>query len=199
MAFIAGRCDDTATASGRRYVRNAAGALLRVIDTAAQGEPAAVQTFDEQGRPGRRYVRQYSRFAAPGAGNGPHAYAQPASTQDRLYVLERDALSRLSTEVADNEWRIVRVDDSVPLDDTDMQSWDPRTQTVLAQGVTGPAGQSPLAPEEQTRVWQAMLDQPGRIFWYLDPMSRVLLVPAMAQDAWQACADPENPAPDACP
>ncbi|MEN4920353.1 hypothetical protein ABE485_16915 [Achromobacter spanius] len=204
VAFIAGRCDDAATAAGRRYVRNAAGALLRVIDTAAQDAPAAatpsaVQTFDGQGRPGPRYVRQYARFAPPGAGNGPYAYAQPPSTQDRLYVLERDALSRLATEVPGNEWRIVRIDDSVPLDDTDMQSWDPNTQTVLAEGVTGPGGRSPLEPEEQARVWQAMRDQPGRIFWYLDPMSRVLLVPAMAQAAWQACTNPENLAPDACP
>lgn len=197
-AFIAGRCDDAGTVASRRYVRNAAGALLRVIDAAGQGAPVAVQTFDAQGRPGQRYVRQHSRDAAPDAGGGPYAYAQPASTRDRLYVLERDGLSRLATEAPGNEWRIVRIKDDVPIDDEDMQSWDPRAQTVLAEGVTGPEGQSPLASEEQASVWQAMRDHPGRVFWYVDPMSRLLLTPAMDPAAWRNCTDPANSAEDAC-
>ncbi|WP_043517306.1 hypothetical protein [Achromobacter arsenitoxydans] len=197
-AFIAGRCGDTGAVASRRYVRNAAGALLRVIDAAGQGAPVAVQTFDEQGRPRQRYVRQHARGAAPDADGGLSAYAQPASTRDRLFVLERDGLSRLSTEVPGNEWRIVRIKDGVPIDDEDMQSWDPRAQTVLAEGVTGSEGQSPLASQDQTRVWNAMRDHPGRVFWYVDPMSRLLLTPAMAPAAWRACTDPGNLAGDAC-
>lgn len=117
---------------------------------------------------------------------------------DRLAVLDRDELSRLTTGVAGNAWRIVRIADDVPLDDTDMQSWDPDTQTVLVQGMTGPQGESPLTPDVQDRVWQAMRDMPGRIFWYPDPMTRMALVPAMSPAAWQACADPSNLAMDAC-
>lgn len=198
VEYVADHCADAGHSGGRRYVRNAAGNLLRMIDTADQDGPVAVQTYDSQGRPAQRYVRQYTRFAPPGHNRGPYPYAQPAAAEDRLYVLERDGLARLSTEVPGNEWRIVRLADDVPADDPDMQSWDPGSQTVLAQGMTGPQGESTLAPDAQERVWRAMQDTPGRILWYLDPMSRVMLVPAMPPASWRACSDPGNLAEDAC-
>lgn len=198
-AFIRDRCGDAQDAAGgRRFVRDAKGALLRVIDATDRGEPVAVQAYDSQGRPGQRYVFQHSRFVVPGEGHGPYPYAEPASKQDHAYVLERDRLSSLSSEVPGNEWRIVRIADEVPLDDADMESWDPRTQIVLAKGVTDPKGRAQLKPDAQERVWKAMHDKPGRILWYFDPMSRVQLVPAMAPAKWQACADPANLAADAC-
>lgn len=198
-AYLAGGCEDGgATAASRRYVRDAAGKLLRVIDAAAPNQAVTVQTYDEQGRPVARYVRRLSPIAAPDGGDGPHAYAEPVSAQDRLHVIARDALSRLVTDVPGNEWRIVRVNDDVPLDDTDMVSWDPGSQTVLAEGVTDPKGESPLDPGAQDRVWKAMRDAPGRILWYTSPMSRVVLVPAMAAATWRACSDPGNVSPDAC-
>jgi hypothetical protein len=198
-AYIAGGCEDGGTtAASRRYVRDTAGKLLRVIDAAAPHEPVTVQTYDEQGQPAARYVRRLSPFAAPAGGEGPDAYAEPASTQDRLHVIGRDALARLATEAPGNEWRIVRVNDDVPLDDTDMVSWDPGSQTVLAEGMTGPEGESPLDRGAQDRVWKAMQDDPGRILWYTSPMSRVVLVPAMAAATWRACSDPGNASRDAC-
>ncbi|MNQ28978.1 hypothetical protein D3C85_422800 [compost metagenome] len=200
IEFIADRCGNAQDPAGsRRFVRDAAGALLRVIDTTALGEPVAVQTYDGNGRPRQRYVRQYSPYAAAGESSASLPYAEPAPQRDRLHILEREGLSRLSAEVPGNEWRIVRIADDVPLDDSDLESWDPQTQTVLAQGLTGPLGQAPLKPDEQERIWKAMHDKPGRILWYVDPMSRVLLVPAMAPAAWQACTDPANLTGQACP
>lgn len=198
VEFTADRCDNARDpALGRRFVRNAAGGLLRVIDTSSRGDPVAVQTYGGDGQPRQRYVHQHSRFVMPGEGSGPYSYAEPASRQDHPYVLERDRLSRLAAEVPGNEWRIVRISDEVPLD-AEMGSWDPENQTVLAQGLTGPRGEAPLKPETQELVWKAMHEKPGRIFWYFDPMSRVLLVPAMTPAAWQACTDPANLSEQAC-
>lgn len=199
VEFIQDRCGNAKDpAASRRFLRNAEGGLLRVIDTSSRGDPVAVQTYGSDGQPRQRFVHQHSRFVVPGEGSGPYSYAEPASQQDHPYVLKRDRLAHLSTEVPGNQWRIVRVADDVPLDDPDMASWDPQTQTVLAQGVTDPKGQARLKPDAQERVWKAMHDKPGRILWYLDPMSRVLLVPALAPAAWQACTDPANLAADAC-
>ncbi|WP_313701436.1 hypothetical protein [Achromobacter sp.] len=198
QAFIAGPCGDAMDAApGRRYVRDAAGTLLRVIDAAAN-EPVAVQTYDERGRPATRYVRRQSPFPSPDGNDGPGAYAEPVAPQDRLHVIEREALSRLSTDVAGNAWRIVRLKEDIALDDTDMVSWDPSSQTVLAEGVTGEQGQCALDPAAQQKVWKAMQDEPGRILWYTDPMSRLVLVPAMPAATWRACTDPANVSRDAC-
>ncbi|HAP25097.1 MAG TPA: hypothetical protein DCR74_05530 [Achromobacter sp.] len=203
QAFIAGPCGDAMDlAPGRHYVRDAAGRLLRVIDAAASesaaNESVAVQTYDERGRPATRYVQRQSPFPTPDGNDGPGAYAEPVAPQDRLHVIEREALSRLSTDVAGNEWRIVRLKDDIALDDTDMVSWDPGSQTVLAEGVTGDQGQCALDPATQQKVWKAMQDEPGRILWYTDPMSRLVLVPAMPAATWRACTDPANVSRDAC-
>lgn len=168
--------------------------MLRAIDTTSQGDAFRVQTYDAQGRPQQHFLRRHS----PGDGGKSYAYAETASGDSRPHVLERAALNSLPTEIPGNDWRIVRIADEVPLDDSDMESWDPRTQTILVQGVTDPQGQALLDPDAQQRVWQAMRDRPGRIFWYSDLMSRVLLVPAMDEARWRACADPANPAADAC-
>ena len=198
QAFIAGPCGDaTDEAPGRRYVRDAAGTLLRVIDGAAN-ESVAVQTYDERGRPATRYVRRQPPFLSPDGNDGPGAYAEPVALRDRPHVIEREALSRLSTEVPGNAWRIVRLKDDVALDDTDMESWDPSSQTVLAEGVTGDQGQCALDPAVQQKVWNAMQHEPGRILWYTDPMSRLVLVPAMPATTWRACTDPANVSRDAC-
>ena len=198
QAFIAGPCGDaTDAAPGRRYVRDAAGTLLRVIDGAAN-ESVAVQTYDERGRPATRYVRRQPPFLSPDGNDGPGAYAEPVALRDRPHVIEREALSRLSTEVPGNAWRIVRLKDDVALDDTDMESWDPSSQTVLAEGVTGDQGQCALDPTAQQMVWKAMQDEPGRILWYTDPMSRLVLVPAVPAATWRACTDPANVSRDAC-
>ena len=194
-AFINEACDDKQQpAAGRFYARDAAGRLLRAIDTTSQGGAFQVQTYDGQGRPQQRYVRRYS----PGDGGKSYADVAHASRDSRPYPLRREELNELSTEVPGNDWRIVSIADEVPLDDADMQSWNPDTQTVLAQGVTDAQGRSVLAADAQERVWQAMRDRPGRIFWYSDPMSRVLLLPAMDEARWRTCADPANQAADAC-
>lgn len=198
QAFIAGPCGEAMDAApGRRYVRDAAGRLLRVIDAAAS-EPVAVQTYDERGQPATRYVRRQSPFTSPDGHDDPGAYAEPVALRDRLHVIERDALSRLSTDVAGNAWRIVRLQEDIALDDDDMVSWDPGSQTVLAEGVTGDQGQCALDSAAQQKVWKAMQEEPGRILWYTDPMSRLVLVPAMPAATWRACTDPANVSRDAC-
>lgn len=198
QAFIAGRCNEALDAApGRRYVRDASGRLLRVIDATAN-EPVAVQTYDDRGQPATRYVRRQSPFTSPDGHDDPGAYAEPVALRDRLHVIERDALSRLSTDVAGNAWRIVRLQEDIALDDDDMVSWDPGSQTVLAEGVTGDQGQCALDPAAQQKVWKAMQDEPGRILWYTDPMSRLVLVPAMPAATWRACTDPANVSRNAC-
>ncbi|RIJ05256.1 hypothetical protein DXK93_04905 [Achromobacter sp. K91] len=194
-AFTNEACEDKQQpAAGRFYARDAAGRLLRAIDIAAQGGAFQVQTYDAQGKPDQRYVRRHS----PGDGARSYAHVAHASPDSRPYPVHREELNQLSTEVPGNDWRIVSIADDVPLDDTDMQSWNPDTQTILAQGVTDAQGRALLAADAQARVWQAMRDKPGRIFWYSDLMSRVLLLPAMDEARWRACADPANQAADAC-
>lgn len=194
-AFINEGCGSAQEPQGGRfYARDADGHLLRAIDTTAQGGAFRVQAYDAEGRPQQRYRRRYS----PGENDRSYADIETAARDSRPYALKRDELGSLSAEVPGNEWRIVRIADEIPVNDSDMQSWDPRTQTILAQGVTDPKGRAPLAADVQARVWQAMNDKPGRIFWYSDPMSRVLLVPAMDEARWRACADPANPSADAC-
>ncbi|MGE8690742.1 MAG: hypothetical protein ACN6PJ_26595 [Achromobacter sp.] len=198
-ALIEGPCGNArGPAASRHFLRDAGGRLLRVIDTDEEGRAVSVQAYDGQGRPGQRYLYPHSRYAAPGDGNIPYPYAEPPRKHDSLYVLERERLSRLATEVPGSDWRIVRIPDDIPVDDADMQSWNPRAQIVLAQGVTDRQGRARLEPEAREKVWQAMHDKPGRIFWYQDPASRVLLVPAMEQARWRACSDPANLAADAC-
>ena len=194
-AFINEACDDKQEpAGGRFYTRDAAGRLLRAIDTISQGGAFQVQTYDAQGQPQQRYLRRHS----PGDGARSYADVAHASADSRPYPVRREELGTLSTEVPGNDWRIVSIADEVPLDDTNMQSWNPDTQTILAQGVTDAQGRARLAADAQERVWQAMRDKPGRIFWYSDLMSRVLLLPAMDEARWRACADPANQAADAC-
>jgi len=194
-AFSDGACDARQEpAAGRFYARDAAGRLLRAIDTAAQGGAFQVQTYDAEGQPKQRYVRRYS----PGDGAKSYASVAHASPDSRPYPVHQAELNQLSTEVPGNDWRIVSIADEVALDDPDMQSWNPDTQTILAQGVTDAQGRAPLSADAQARVWQAMRDKPGRIFWYSDLMSRVLLLPAMDEARWRACADPGNQAADAC-
>ncbi|MDQ6212328.1 hypothetical protein NMF62_04560, partial [Achromobacter insolitus] len=193
-AFINEGCGSAQEPQGGRfYARDADGHLLRAIDTTAQGGAFRVQAYDAEGRPQQRYLRRYS----PGESDRSYADIETAARDSRPYALKREELGSLSAEVPGNEWRIVRIADEIPVNDSDMQSWDPRTQTILAQGVTDPKGRAPLAADVQARVWQAMNDKPGRIFWYSDPMSRVLLVPAMDEARWRACADPANPSADA--
>jgi len=198
-AFVGGGCGDAGkTAAARRYVRDASGRLLRVIDGSEQGTAMSVQTYDAEGRPLRRYVGPEAARGHSPQGDGPYPYAAPPPQSDPVYVLERGRLSRLSSEEPDTDWRIVRIADDVPLDGGEDESWDPAAQTVLAQGAADAQGRASLSSEAQERVWKAMLDAPGRIFWYRNPMSRVQLVPAMPQARWRACADPSNLAADAC-
>lgn len=187
-----------ATGASRHYVRDASGGLLRVIDLVSPGQPVAVQTLDAQGKPGPRYVLQGPSYFGPGGGDTLAAYAAPpGKPSDRLFPLHRDALAALPVEVPENPWRVVRIKDDVPLDD-DMLSWDPETQIVLAEGAQSTPGGAILTPAQQQAVWQAMAQHPWRVYFYQDPASRVMLLPAMPPEQWKACSDPTNPAPGAC-
>lgn len=197
--FVGGGCGDAGkTAPTRRYVRDASGKLLRVIDSTATGAAVSVQAYDAQGRPSQRYAGPEAARGSGAEGDGPHPHAVPAAQPDPLYVLERKRLANLADGVPDSDWRIVRIAADVALDDAEDASWNPAAQTVLARGIVDPQGRAALSAEEQARIWDAMREAPGRIFWYRDPMSRVQLVPAMPQARWRACADPANLAADAC-
>jgi hypothetical protein len=111
--------------------------------------------------------------------------------------LEQKTLAALPLEVPENPWRIVRIKDDVPMDD-DMMSWDPETQIVLAQGADSTQNLAVLTPAQQQRVWKTMGDHPWRVYFYPDPATRILLVPAMPPEKWKACSDPANTAADAC-
>ncbi|MNT04830.1 hypothetical protein D3C72_1394230 [compost metagenome] len=79
-----------------------------------------------------------------------------------------------------------------------MISWDPDTQIVLADGAQSTPNGATLTPAQQQQVWQAMGEHPERVFFYPDPMTRVMLLPAMSAEKWKACSDPSNTATDAC-
>jgi hypothetical protein len=143
-------------------------------------------------------VRQSPNYHAPGVSLALTAYpTPPGQTSDRLFPLHREALAALPVEVPENPWRVVRIKDDVPLDD-DMMSWDPDTQMVLAEAAQATPNGAVLTPAQQKQVWQAMGEHPGRVFFYPDPMTRVMLLPAMAPEKWKACSDPANTAKDAC-
>lgn len=198
-AFIDDGCGEAqGVGASRHYVRDASGRLLRVIDMLSSDQPVAVQTMDAQGKPGARYVRQSPNYHAPGVSLALTAYpTPPGQTSDRLFPLHREALAALPVEVPENPWRVVRIKDDVPLDD-DMMSWDPDTQMVLAEAAQATPNGAVLTPAQQKQVWQAMGEHPGRVFFYPDPMTRVMLLPAMAPEKWKACSDPANTAKDAC-
>lgn len=198
-AFIDDGCGDAAgPGASRHYLHDASGRLLRVIDTLSPGQPLAVQTYDTQGNPAQRYVRQQSAFIAPGEGQGPFAYPEPATRPDRLYPRLREQMAAMPGEIPGVEWRIVRIPDDVPMDGDDQSSWDPAVQTVLAKGETDAQGTARVTPQAQEQTWQAMHQHPGRVLFYFDPMGRVALVPAMTPAQWTACSDPANLSPDAC-
>ncbi|MGE8569591.1 MAG: hypothetical protein ACN6PV_24220 [Achromobacter sp.] len=198
-AFIDDGCGEAQGAgASRHYVRDASGRLLRVIDMVSSEQPVAVQTVDAQGKPGPRYVRQSPNYHAPGVSQALTAYpAPPGKPSDRLFPLHREALAALPVEVPENPWRVVRIKDDVPMDD-DMMSWDPETQIVLADGAQSTPNGATLTPAQQKQVWQAMGEHPERVFFYPDPMTRVMLLPAMSAEQWKACSDPSNTATDAC-
>ncbi len=198
-AFIDDGCGEAQDeGASRHYVRDASGRLLRVIDMLSSEQPVAVQTVDAQGKPGARYVRQSPNYHAPGVSLALTAYpTPPGQTSDRLFPLHREALAALPVEVPENPWRVVRIKDDVPLDD-DMMSWDPDTQMVLAEAAQATPNGAVLTPAQQKQVWQAMGEHPGRVFFYPDPMTRVMLLPAMSPEKWKACSDPVNTATDAC-
>ncbi len=199
--FIDDGCGETSNVGARRhYVRDASGRLLRVIDLVSPGQPVAVQSIDAQGKPGPRYVRRSPSYFAPNVGTALTAYpAPPHEQRDRLFPLQRERLAALPVEVHENPWRVVRIKDDLPLDaDYDMTSWDPDTQIVLAEGAQSTPNGAVLSPAQQLAVWQAMAEHPWRVYFYPDPASRAMLLPAMAPETWQACSDPANTAPNAC-
>lgn len=197
--FIDDGCGDTKSAGARRhFVRDDSGRLLRVIDLVSPGQPVSVQLLDAQGKPGPRYVRLATNYFVPGADQTPLAYAAPpVKPRERVYPLEQKTLAALPLEVPENPWRVVRIKDDVPLDD-DMMSWDPETQIVLAQGADSTQNVAVLTPAQQQQVWKTMGDHPWRVYFYPDPATRILLVPAMPPEKWKACSDPANTAADAC-
>ena len=197
--FIDDGCGDTKSAGARRhFVRDDSGRLLRVIDLVSPGQPVSVQLLDAQGKPGPRYVRLATNYFVPGADQTPLAYAEPpVKPRERVYPLEQKTLAALPLEVPENPWRIVRIKDDVPMDD-DMMSWDPETQIVLAQGADSTQNVAVLTPAQQQQVWKTMGDHPWRVYFYPDPATRILLVPAMPPEKWKACSDPANTAADAC-
>lgn len=197
--FIDDGCGDTKSAGARRhFVRDDSGRLLRVIDLMSPGQPVSVQLLDAQGKPGPRYVRLATNYFVPGADQTPLAYADPpVKPRERVYPLEQKTLAALPLEVPENPWRIVRIKDDVPMDD-DMMSWDPETQIVLAQGADSTQNVAVLTPAQQQQVWKTMGDHPWRVYFYPDPATRILLVPAMPPEKWKACSDPANTTADAC-
>ncbi len=197
--FIDDGCGDTKSAGARRhFVRDDSGRLLRVIDLVSPGQPVSVQLLDAQGKPGPRYVRLATNYFVPGADQTPLAYADPpVKPRERVYPLEQKTLAALPLEVPENPWCIVRIKDDVPMDD-DMMSWDPETQIVLAQGADSTQNVAVLTPAQQQQVWKTMGDHPWRVYFYPDPATRILLVPAMPPEKWKACSDPANTAADAC-
>ena len=197
--FIDDGCGDAkGPGVSRHYLHDASGRLLRVIDTLSPGQPLAVQTFDAQGKPAQRYVRQYSAFAAPNDSAEPLAYPEPATRPDRLYPRLREHMAAMPGEIPGVAWRIVRIPEDVPMDGDDQSSWDPELQAVLAKGETDAQGTAHVTPQAQEQIWQAMHQHPGRVQFYFDPMGRVALVPALTPTQWNACGDPANLAPDAC-
>lgn len=199
-AFVSDGCTTTGgSGPTRHYVRDSTGRLLRIVDTQSPQDALAVQIMDAQGKAGPRYVQRQPSYSMAAVSDAPYAYPDPPErSADRLLPLFQKNLSRLPTEVPDNDWRVVRIKDDVPLDEEDMVSWDPDTQIVLAQGKTDAQGDAVLSPAQQQQTWQAMRDYPWRVFFYRDPMSRVMLLPAMPPAQWKACSDPANMAEDAC-
>ncbi|MDQ8032610.1 MAG: hypothetical protein REJ50_11400 [Bordetella sp.] len=175
------------------YVRDAQGALERIIDLRAGALGAVVHRYGADGKVAAVYR------ARPDASQPDHvtAHAVPPNDNDRVLVVAPDAGPALDTEIPDEPWQLVRVPADTVEGDA-LPSWDPAVHTVLMQGRTDATGKVALAAEQVPAFHQALRDTPGRVFLYISPMARYLPLTALGPDVWRACTDPGNTDPKAC-
>lgn len=172
------------------FVRDAQGRILRRIDLRAGVEGAQVHRYGANGS----VVRLR---AQPTFDNTLLAYAEPASSKERLWVLQTGAVPPLNIEIGDQPWRVVRIPAEV-LALPDEASWDPDTHTLLFEGKTNADGELVLSAPQQAQLREALRQTPGQIMVYTDPMTRFQAVQALAADTWRACVDPAQARADAC-
>ena len=172
------------------FVRDGQGRILRRIDLRAGIEGAEVLRYGAAGG----VVRLRAR---PTSDNALLAYAEPASSKERLWILQTGTVPPLNIEIGDQPWRVVRIPAEV-LALPDDASWDPDTHTLLFEGKTNADGELVLSAPQQAQLREALRQTPGQILLYTDPMTRFQPVEALTPDAWRACLDPAQARADAC-
>lgn len=175
------------------YVRDDAGALLRIIDQRAGPLGTLVHRLNPDGT--TRAV--YRSRPDPDRDGAIIAYAVPAAREDRILPVAPGASPVITTEIPGEPWRLVRVPaDTVEGDG--LPSWDPRVQTVLLKGLSNARGQVVLDAGQIAPFHQALRETPGRVFLYVHEMTRFLPVTALDARTWNGCIDPARRDAGAC-
>lgn len=175
------------------YVRDDAGALLRIIDQRAGPLGTLVHRLNPDGT--TRAV--YRSRPDPDRDGALIAYAVPSAQEDRILPVAPGTSPVITTEIPDEPWRLVRVPaDTVEGDG--LPSWDPKVQTVLLKGLSNARGQVVLDAGQIAPFHQALRETPGRVFLYVHEMTRFLPVTALDAQAWKRCIDPARRDAGAC-
>ncbi|MCH4579320.1 hypothetical protein [Achromobacter xylosoxidans] len=175
------------------YVRDDAGALLRIIDQRAGPLGTLVHRLNPDGT--TRAV--YRSRPDPDRDGALIAYAVPPAQEDRILPVAPGTSPVITTEIPDEPWRLVRVPaDTVEGDG--LPSWDPKVQTVLLKGLSNARGQVVLEAGQIAPFHQALRETPGRVLLYVHEMTRFLPVTALDAQAWKRCIDPARRDAGAC-
>ncbi|MEN4917627.1 hypothetical protein ABE485_03080 [Achromobacter spanius] len=188
--LAAGACDAAARPQAR-YVHNAAGRLLRTIRYAQERQQAVeVVVHDSRGEPAQRYLRPL-RDDADGMQAALPYRSVPGDHP--VLVLPGPGWKPPVLDSYHYDWTIVQTRDGGDVYDAKR---DPAS--VLAKGNSGD-GQFHLTTDQRRRVWTAAGGKPGGVQWLWAPGQVFTLLQAMPDAAWDACADPANRSPNACP
>lgn len=172
------------------YVRDDGGKLLRIIDARAGMAGTAVQVFNADGG-----TTRYRPKLNP---NGEMVVAAEAgSSEERTMAVEAGKSPHIPTEIPGIPWHVVRVPADT-LEGDGLPSWAPEVQTRLMEGVSDKEGIIELTPQQTALFHQALQETPGRVFFYVQAMTRYLPVVAMPPERWQHCTDPAQRAAKAC-
>lgn len=178
-----------------RYVHDSAGRLLRTLSYhAPSGEVSEVATYDQQGRPARRYLREAAMQADGSSRLGPPYRDSPGEYPS--LVLPGAAWQPPKLDSYHYDWAIVRPKPGSDVADVYGAKHD--SSQILAKGNSGNGGHFALTSAQRQRIWEAAGNTPGGVQWLWAPGQVYTLLQAMLPQTWAACTAPDNRDSDAC-
>ncbi|MHA7682513.1 hypothetical protein [Cupriavidus sp. PET2-C1] len=193
-----------------RYVHDADGHLLRMIQRDPHGRRVQVRTFDAQGKPLHLYIREgpsegyasmnvglpYRLPESLGAQRGHDSSYAASNPAQYTMVLNGPDWRVPSVESWHYPWRILLL----PGDETagDIMAFSAGQREVLASGNSGQGSDIRLTAQQKRKIWEAARARPGRVFWNYAPGQDLVLVAAMPEAVWRQCADTAERTAQAC-